>query len=355
MAVPALRPLDGFRILELSWLGPGCVTTWLLADLGAEVVKVEPPDGSDNVRSFAPFVDGEAVSHLVVDRGKKSLAVNLRDQRGRDAFLAVANTADAIVEGFRPGVADRLGIGYDQLRTSNPKITYCSVSGFGAGGPLERVAAHDLNYVARTGMLAMQPPDVLSPLPLQAADYLGAALAAYGVTAGLLQAARTGVGIEVEASLFDGALYSLMLPLAMQLMLGLQPVGGTHMLVGGLACYGVYQCRDGALLTVATLEHKFWQRFCAVAGMAEEAGLNHHDPALQPRLRQRIAEVLASRDRDDWLAAFEGEDVCVAPVLVPAVGEHTAALLTEAGLSTTDVERLAHDGVVCAPTAPSKE
>ena len=312
-----MQPLHGVRVLDLSWLGPGCVTTWLLAELGADVIKVEPPDGSDNVRNFPPMMEGESIGHLAVDRKKRSFAVNLREEDGRDAFRAVAATADAIVEGFRPGVAERLGIGYDDLASRNASLVYCSVTGFGSGGPLEHVAAHDLNYVAQSGMLSLKSEPVLPPL--QPADYLGASLAAFAVSSGIVRARASGEGMQVESSLFDGATYALVLPFAQRLALGIAPGAGEHILTGGLAAYDIYRCRDGRYLSLAALERKFWKRFCELAGLDQEADVNHHDPSLQDGLRKRIAEVLAARDRDEWLALFDGEDVCVAPVL--ALGE----------------------------------
>lgn len=380
-------PLTGVRVLDLSWVGPGSVATWLLADLGAEVVKVEPVDGSDVLRTLGPFVGGRSVAHLALDRRKQSLAVDVRESRGRRALLAVARGADAAVVGFRPGVAERLGVGAEQLRAASPRITYCAMTGFGTGGPLATVAAHDVNYMARSGALALA--DVPAPLPVQVADYLGAAVAALGVVSGVLQARATGRGADLEAGLFDAALFAVMLPLAQRLLVGAEPTPGGTMLTGGLAAYGVYACRDGGLLTVGALEPKFWRRFCAVTGLGDEAETDHHDPAVQDGLRSAIAEALATRDRDDWLRAFDGEDACVAPVLglgealeqpqvrerdaleplatggaapagplrvarhegrlpaaAPEHGEHTAALLRRAGLSDDEIAALAADGVV---------
>jgi alpha-methylacyl-CoA racemase len=334
-----VKPLAGVRVMDMSWLGPGCVTTWLLAELGAEVVKVEPPDGSDNVRNFPPFAaPGVAVGHLALDRGKRSLALDLRDEGAKEAYRRVAATADAVVEGFRPGVADRMGVGYARLRELRPSIVYCAVTGYGAGGPLSATAGHDLNYLAQAGLLAMSEGRPM-PLPLQPADYLGAALAAYGVAAGVVKARATGEGTCIESSLFDGVLYSMVLPLSQSLTLGLDHGPGEHFLAGGVACYQVYACADGRHLTVAALEPKFWRRFVELVGLPVAYVERQNDPTFQDEMKRGVAAAIAGRTLDAWMEVFVGEDVCVAPVLGLAEAARQGQIAERGGIA-----RVRHGG-----------
>ncbi|GEL22290.1 CoA transferase [Pseudonocardia sulfidoxydans NBRC 16205] len=387
-------PLAGVRVLDLSWIGVGCITTWLLAELGADVWKVEPVDGTDNARTMEPLVRGVGVNHLVFDRGKRSLPVNLRLPAGRDVFLAVAGTVDVVVEGMRPGVADRLGIGAGALRERRPALSYVTLPGYGSGGPLSGAAGHDLNYAAMAGVLSMARQETTAPAPVQVADWLAATLAALAAVSGVLQAGRTRDGVVAESSLFDGAMFSLVVAQAQALMLGVDVGARTSMLSGELACYSVYRCADGELLAVAALEERFWQRFCALTGIDD--GGAQHDRGRQDLLRATVAEVLATRSRAEWLAVFGDEDVCVSPVLTvaeglrlphvreragvgwlrhpdgsvveapamplhlgppdatrvartPALGEGARELLGSAGLATEEIERLHAAGVVHAP------
>ena len=387
-------PLAGIRVLDLSWIGVGCITTWLLAELGAEVWKIEPVDGSDNTRTLAPLVRGIGVNHLVFDRGKKSLPVDLRDPRGRDTYRAVAGRVDVVVEGMRPGVADRLGIGAAALREVDPTLTYVTLPGYGSGGPLSGRAGHDLNYAATAGVLSMSRQAPPGPAPVQVADWIAATLAALAAVSGVYQAGRTARGAVAEASLFDGAMFSLVIAQAQALMLDLDVGPGTSMFNGELACYAVYTCADGGELAVAALEPRFWTRFCTLTGIDDEGA--QHDRCRQDWLRDRVAGVLATRSRDDWLTLLGDEDVCVSPVLSvaqalqlphvrerggvvamehpdgtvldapaaplrlgpgvaavlarpPALGEGARELLGLAGIPPVEIDRLHQAGVVYAP------
>ncbi|MEU7816736.1 CaiB/BaiF CoA-transferase family protein [Pseudonocardia sp. NPDC049154] len=343
----AAGPLAGVRVLDLSWIGVGCITTWLLAELGADVWKIEPVDGSDNARTMEPLVRGIGVNHLVFDRGKKSLPVDFRHPEGRRVYLAVADAVDVVVEGMRPGVADRLGVGADALRPRNPALSYVTLPGYGSGGPLSARAGHDLNYAAMAGVLSMARHEHPTPAPVQVADWLAASLAALAAVSGVHQAGRTRRGVVAESSLFDGAMFSLVVAQAQALMLGREVGPQTSMLNGELACYAVYQCADGEPLAVAALEERFWRRFCALTGIDDEGA--QHDRARQDRLRATVAEVLATRTRAEWLALFGEEDVCVSPVLSVAEGLQLPHVRERAG-----VTRMQHpDGsVVEAPAAP---
>ncbi|ODU04577.1 MAG: hypothetical protein ABS81_09980 [Pseudonocardia sp. SCN 72-86] len=340
-------PLAGVRVLDLSWIGVGCITTWLLAELGADVWKVEPVDGTDNARLMEPLVRGIGVNHLVFDRGKKSLPVNLRLPQGRDIFLAVARTVDVVVEGMRPGVADRLGIGAGTLRAVHPALSYVTLPGYGSGGPLSATAGHDLNFAATAGVLSMARQETAAPAPVQVADWLAASLAALAAVSGVVQAGRTHSGVVVESSLFDGAMFALVVAQAQALMLDIDVSARTSMLGGELACYAVYPCADGELLAVAALEERFWTRFCALTGIDDDGAQYDHDR--QHLLRATVGEVLATRSRAEWLAHFGDEDVCVSPVLTVAESLTLPHVRERGG-----VVRLRHpDGsVVEAPASP---
>ncbi|MCW0216124.1 MAG: CoA transferase [Pseudonocardia sp.] len=340
-------PLAGVRVLDLSWIGVGCITTWLLAELGADVWKIEPVDGSDNARTMEPLVRGIGVNHLVFDRGKKSLPVDLRHPEGRRVYRTVAGAVDVVVEGMRPGVADRLGVGAEALRRRNPALSYVTLPGYGSGGPLSARAGHDLNYAAMAGVLSMARHEHPAPAPVQVADWLAASLAALAAVSGVHQAGRTRRGVVAESSLFDGAMFSLVVAQAQALMLGLDVGPRTSMLNGELACYAVYRCADGEPLAVAALEERFWRRFCALTGIDDEGA--QHDRTRQDRLRATVAGVLATRTRAEWLALFGDEDVCVSPVLSVAEGLQLPHVRERAG-----VTRMQHpDGsVVEAPAAP---
>jgi len=343
------KPLEGVRILDLSWIGVGCIATWLLADLGAEVIKVEPPDGSDNLRTLAPHVRGVGINHLVFDRHKRSLAVNLRTEEGREAYRAVAKTADAVIEGMRTGVADRLGIGYPALSELNPALTYVTLPGYGAGGPLSAVAGHDLNFDALAGVLSMTYPGPIGPPPVQAGDYFGATLAALAVVSGILRGRSTGQGGMIESSLFDGAMFAMAIPHARALTTGEDVVPERYVLVGEFACYSVYECAGGGHLAVGALEPHFWKRFCELAGIDD--GGHQYTPGKQDGLRATVGAVLRTRTRDEWVAHFGTEDVCVSPVLSVAEavrGEHFTA---RGGVATV---RHPDGGTAEVPAAPLK-
>jgi alpha-methylacyl-CoA racemase len=369
-------PLEGVRVLDLTRLLPGAYATGILGDLGAEVIKVEQPGGGDPMRSYPPRLHGTSAFSWVTDRNKRSIVLNLRDPRGAEAFLALARRADVVIEGFRPGVADRLGVGYDAVREVNPRIVYCSISGYGAAGPLMREAGHDINYLGRAGVLSVS--DGLSGV--QIADLAGGSLMALtGLLAALVHAQRTGEGDYVDIAMTDGAFSLLAVSLGQFFADGRVPAAGTELLNGGFPCYGIYECADGRRITVGALERPFWEALCAGAGRMDLL-----DTQFSPEARATWREVFRARTRDEWLSVYAGRDACVGPVndlaeavrepqLVhrgmvreqqvgppvklrgrpasvrsdaPALGESTRALLEEAGL---DAEALISDGVAEAP------
>jgi alpha-methylacyl-CoA racemase len=299
-------PLRGIRVLDLSRLLPGAYATALLGDLGAEVIKVEQPGTGDPMRAYEPRLNGTSAYSWVTDRNKRSIALDLRDERGVDAFLRLASGADAVVESFRPGVADRLGVGYAAVKRRNPRIVYCSISGYGADGPLARSAGHDVNYLGRSGVLS-----VTGAIPgVQVADLAGGSLMAVaGLLAALVHAQRTGEGEHVDISMTDGAFSLLALSLAAFMADGRVPRAGAELLNGGVPCYGVYECADGRELTVGALEPRFFAQVCEGVGRPELA-----ETQFEPDARETWRAIWRSRPRDEWLSLFAGRDACVGPV-----------------------------------------
>src|SRR4051794_1642048 len=384
-------PLAGIRVVDLTRLLPGAFATAMLADLGADVIKVEQPGGGDPMRHYAPRIGDASAFTWVADRGKRSVVLNLRDPRGADAVLRLARTADVLVEGFRPGVADRLGVGYDAVRDVNPRLVYCSISGYGASGPLVREAGHDINYVGRAGLIGVTGIDGRPAVPgIQVGDLAGGSLFGIaGLLAALVRAERSGAGDHVDVSMTDGAFALGSLLLASHVATGAVPGIGTELLNGSVPCYGVYECADGRHLTVGALEAPFWAALCEGVGRPDLLPTQMDADAL-PVWR----ELFRSRPRDEWLDTLGGRDACVGPLnhlaeaaadpqlaardmLVdvggpalqlgtplrfatatagprgpaPALGADTRALLAEAGFAEDEVAGMLADGAAAAPAA----
>lgn len=308
-------PLAGVRILDLTRLLPGPYATLVLADLGADVVKVEDPQGGDWLRWMPPLAGEQSGAFHALNRNKRSLALDLRRPEGVEAFLRLAARADAVVESFRPGVLDRLGVGYEALRARAPGLVLCSISGYGQDGPYAARAGHDLDYCAVSGVLAANgPPDAPRPLGVQVADVAGGAWPAVaGILAALLRRAATGEGAHVDVSMTEGALALLAMPLGMAWARGAPLARGRELLDGGAACYGVYRTRDGRFVALAALEPPFFAAFCDAVGRPELAARQWDEGGAG--LRAELEAIFASRARDEWAAFAAAHDACVAPVL----------------------------------------
>ena len=293
--------LDGVRVLDLSRLLPGGYCTQLLQAQGAEVTKIEPPAG-DPIRALP---GGDAYFDAL-HRGKQLLTLDLRTEDGRDALRRRIVDSDVLVEGFRPGVMERMELGYAALATINPKLIYCAITGYGSGGPMAHRAGHDLNYLARSGSLSLMPlRDGVPTIPgLQVADMAGGLEAAFAIAAGLVALARTGRGSRVEVSMTDLMRSWTALPRAARraALPGLP-------LTGELPCYHVYAVADG-FLTVAALERDFWVAFCQVI---EREDLK--DRQFDPAAIEALQSTLGRATRAEWAARFGDQDVCVEPVL----------------------------------------
>src|SRR5512139_2321641 len=260
VASPLADALRGIKVLDLSRLLPGPYLTMVLADMGADVVKVEDPKLGDYLRAFPPGKGGMSGRFLAINRGKRSLALDLKAAPARDAFLKMVEQADVVVESFRPGVMDKLGIGYAALAAKNPKIIVCSISGFGQTGPYVERAGHDLDYIGLAGVLAMTGPAGGAPqMPgVQIADLAGGALwSATAILGALVGRERSGRGAHLDISMTEGALALLAAEIG-NLDCGARPTRGRETLNGALACYGVYKTKDDRYLAVGALEPKFW-------------------------------------------------------------------------------------------------
>lgn len=312
-------PLDGIRILDLSRLLPGAYATQMLADFGADVIKIEEPGSGDYGRVMPPLgAGGMGLSFLAINRNKRSLTLNLKTETGRAIFRRLVAQADVVLESFRPGVMERLGVGYEQLKAVNPRLVYCAITGYGQDGPYRLRAGHDLNYAGYAGLLDYNRGSNGEPAmpPTQLGDLAGGSfMAAMGVMVALLGREQTGEGRMVDVAMTEGVMALLPLMAATYLNTGKAPRPGTSALDGGLPCYNIYETRDGKHVTLAALEYKFWHIFCTHIGHLEL--LPFHLPA-GPEERQQAIDVLRAvfktRTRDEWLAELAELDACVGPV-----------------------------------------
>ncbi|OGD15604.1 MAG: hypothetical protein A2V76_00465 [Candidatus Aminicenantes bacterium RBG_16_63_14] len=311
------KPLRGVRVLDLSRLLPGPFCTLLLADLGAEVIKVEDVEGGDYIRAMGPTIGGESAYFLALNPGKKSVALNLKSPAGRGIFMKMAATAAVVVEGFRPGTADRLGIGYEAVKAVNPRIVYCSISGYGQDGPNRDRAGHDLNYIARAGILGLcgRPHGAPAIPPVQIADLSSAMYAAAGILAHLRESERMGTGRFLDIGMLDSALSLMVMPVA-EYSAGERGGRGRLPLTGKHPCYNVYQTRDGRDVCLAALEKKFWESFCRAVGRDDLLSLQFSE---KPEDLTLVEALFAGRTRDEWAELLAGADFCCE--IVPSLGE----------------------------------
>lgn len=307
-----MRPLHNTRILDLTRLLPGAVCTLLLHDLGAEIIKVEDPQTGDYARSMPPLIDGMGAFFQSSNRGKQSLAIDLKTAAGQAILHRLAETADVLIEGFRPGVAARLGADYETLREVNPRLVYCSLSGWGQTGPYAPLSGHDLNYIARDGVLGA---DLRPGTPgAQVADVSGAYVAVMGILAALLQRQSTGAGDYLDVALSEAAM-----PLALAAWVEAQTVpadNGFISLRGESACYRVYQCADGKPVALGAVEAKFWANFCRAVERPEWIA-QQYNRTQQPALIDALAALFQSKTADQWAATLADADCCFSRVIAP--------------------------------------
>lgn len=316
-----MLPLDGTKVLDLSMLLPGPLSTQILRDLGAEVIKIEPPYPGDYMALWPPLAGDVAATYLAVNRGKRMLSLNLKDDADRNRFYDLVREADVVVEGFRPGVIDKLGIGYARLAEINPRIIVCSISGYGQTGPYRLRGGHDLNYQALAGVLSISGDrcDLPPNPPLQVADTAaGSYAAAMLVMAALLERQQTGRGRYVDVSMSEQLLPLMSTLYAAAGATGADPCSDGELLSGGAPCYRIYRTKDGQLISVGALEPKFWQAVVQGLGLSELAGVNHLVGDHSAELASQLAAVFATKTLAEWNEVFAGLDACVEPVLALA-------------------------------------
>ncbi len=312
---PPAGPLSGTTVLDLSTVGPAARCTRVLADYGARVVKVGPVPSAGFEPIEPPFYAYSG------GRGMHRVRLDLKDPDGRAAFLALASDADVVVESFRPGVMDRLGLGYLAVKEVNPGIVYASTSGYGQTGPRSSWAGHDLDYLGIGGFLATTGPrgDGGPPIPgASVADAAAGGLhAALAITAALVARGVSGEGTYLDVSVADGVLWLLSLAVDEHLATGGQPAPGHDVLTGRYACYDTYRAGDGRWLAVGAIEHRFFANLCTALGCGHWVD-HQHDDAVQDDIRADFSAAFATRSRDEWVAELAGADTCVAPVLAVA-------------------------------------
>lgn len=313
------RPLAGIRVLDFSTLLPGPLATLLLAEAGAEVIKIERPGRGDEMRSYSPKFGVDSVNFAMLNRGKRSLAIDLKAPGAVESLRPLLESADIVIEQFRPGVMDRLGLGYDALRAINPRLVYCAITGWGQTGPKADVAAHDLNYVAETGMLGLAAGADGAPVVPAAlvADIAGGTYpAVMNILLALRERDRTGVGCKLDVAMADNLFAFMYWAIGNGIAAGQWPAPGGDLVTGGSPRYNVYRTADGRFVAAAPLEQKFWETFCDLIGL--DAALRA-DGGQEARVRAEVARIVASRDADAWRATFEGRDVCCS--IVPTMEE----------------------------------
>ncbi len=382
-------PLTGIRVVDVSRYAPGPYCTMLMADLGADVVVVEAPPGVGRHVGEEVGVSERHKAFLPMGRNKRSVALDLKDEAMREAFLRLAEGADVVVEGFRPGVATRLGIDYQAVKARNPRIVYCSITGYGQSGPHASLPGHDLNYISLAGILGAigwpgQPPSI--PLNILA-DFAGGGLfAAFAVLAALVSRQQTGLGQYIDMAMSDGAMSLACLAASDYFVSGTPARPGEYFLNGAYPCYNVYATADDKWLSIACTEPWFWSNLCRVLG-CEEYIEGQFDPDKFPEMFAFLRRKFREKTRDEWFELLKEQEICATPVYgleealadphnrargmitelehpeygripqigvapkfsatpgrvrtpAPKPGQHTEEVLREAGFSTEEIARL---------------
>ena len=305
-----MQPLAGLLVLDFSTLLPGPLAALMLAEAGAEVIKIERPGGED-MRRFPPLVDGESAAFAMLNRGKQVLTIDLKSEGDRATLRPLLARADILIEQFRPGVMARLGLGYDAVRAINPKLIYCSISGYGQSGPRAGEAGHDINYIAATGLLDLQPGPIASPVPppLLAADIGGGSFPAMiNILLALRARDQSGQGCFIDIAMTDTMFTFGWYALALGAAGGQFPKPGELALAGGAPRYSLYPTKDGRIVACGALEQKFWLAFTSLIGLAQELVDDRRDPKAT---REAVAKLIAARTAAEWQPLFAQADCCV--------------------------------------------
>lgn len=346
-----MSDLQGIVVLDLTRLLPGAVATQQLAEWGAEVIKIEAPPAGDYARDMNPAVFQSTNS------GKKSVAIDLKHPRGREILLSLTRGADVLMEGNRPGVMAKLGLGYEDLRAINQRLIYCSLTGYGQQGPYSRLAGHDVNYMALGGVLSLNLPVIPG---VQIADLVGGSMQSVtGILLALFARNQTGQGRHIDISMYAGVTSLLTIPLAAWRDTGCEPTPGGEILSGRYACYNVYQSGDGRWLAVGALEPKFWAELCRRLDCKDLIARQFEQQ--QDAVKSRIASIFRTRSAADWFEELRDSDCCVTLVrtvgevaadlpdhrgTAPALGEHTREVLGRIHCSAAEIDDLARQGVI---------
>ena len=309
--------LAGLTVIELSRFLPGGLATQMLGDLGADVIKVEQPGVGDPMRAFPPMGRQDSGAFLIGNRNKRSITVDLKSEAGREVVRRLADRADVLVEGFRPGVAERLGLGEAELRARNPRLVYCAISGYGRDGPYRDIPGHDMNYLGITGMMQLVSRPETGPLvpgPLIADIAGGSMMAIYGILAALVGRSVSGEGQFVDVSMTDGSMHLMHSHAAEWLIGNREPVGGIQRVAGGSAPYNVYECSDGRHITLGIIEEHFWDRLRRLVGRDDFPEIPFPDAEGTRRAREILTEFFLTRTRDEWVTALWEADIPAGPV-----------------------------------------
>lgn len=395
-------PLEGVTVLDLSRQLPGPVSTQILADFGADVIKIEDTGAGDNFRGVEPRRNGVSARHMQINRNKRGLAIDLKSKEGHAVFMQLCERAQVVFEQFRPGVVRRLGIHYEAVREVNPRIVYCALSGFGQDGPLRDVVAHDPNYLSVSGVLGLLgrrggPPAMSGP---QISDLAAAHLATIGILLGLRRAEHTGEGEYIDISLFDSAMSMSVTAVATYLGGGKAPSRGEERHNGRYPWSDIYETSDGGYITISAIEEHFYANLCKALERPDWLADQYADDARQEEIRAGMAQIFRTRTRDEWFEQLKNKDLCISPVLsvaeavesehakargsivthhhpvagdtrllaspirlrnapatirrpAPALGEHSREILASIGYDAAAIEQLLARGVVRAPADAS--
>jgi crotonobetainyl-CoA:carnitine CoA-transferase CaiB-like acyl-CoA transferase len=386
--------LENISVLDLTGLLPGPFCTQLLADFGAQVIKVEGP-GGDKGRVLGAKLHSETGSFVMLNRNKKSLSLNLKREKGKEIFFRLAERSDIIIETFRPGTVGRLGIGYETIKKINPRIIYCSLSGYGQEGPYRDRPNHDINFLGLSGLLDITGFEGSFPVIPggQIGDITGGLLAAIGILLALHARERTGVGQYVDVAMMDGVLAGLAVTFGEYLATGAVPGRGKGLLNGGYACYSVYETKDNLYWSVGAMEPHFWEALCRSFNKEELISRQFSDQGVQAAMTREMAEVFKKKTQDEWVEFFKDKDIPCEPVLSldkvanhpqiqfrkmiteidhpregrikqlstpirlsatpaeiyappPLLGEHSGEILRSLGFSAEEIEGLTKEGVL---------